>query len=279
MKTRHFPGNELAVPVGDAGPMRWLLADERWRPWALRAGDFIARGGAGGGEEILKQGANRLIFRMCAPSAETAGESVVVKAFPMSTLKNRLYRHRRYGRAEAANLLEAARRDLPVPKVLGYGTIRRWGLTYCTAVMMEDVRPRVIMRQLLQDAKSRPREQERILEVCRDILLKVYRAGCNNVDFNCQTVCLLPDLSGSPRLIDFQYVRFLPQPSARVLMFQAAYFGNACLRYTPPDIIDRWFERLLESIDADDPAYWRAVYEGFKPVSLSTSTSQRLALR
>ena len=109
------------------GGLCWYLADASFKGWAHRATDALLCDGQDSQRaEILKKADKRLIFRLKSPRVDYPHQSVVVKAFPMTgklnytALKLRLLRYRRYGPSEARNLLEAARRGLPVPQVFDW---------------------------------------------------------------------------------------------------------------------------------------------------------------
>ena len=203
------PYPQLPITVNMPGGFRWHLADIRWKEWAERANQRIV------GErddqpdvELLKKATRRLIFRLKASGTDSSEQSVVIKSYRMSGLKRRLFRYRRYGPSEAQNLLEAAKRGLPVPEVFGYGQLQQWLLVLDTMIMMEDLAPRRSAAELLREAKGQRQRQAEILDRILELFVRLYRTGCNNIDVREDSIWLSEDPSETGKIIDFHYVRF-----------------------------------------------------------------------
>ena len=271
------------------GGLCWYLADTSFKDWAQRATDALLCDGQDSPHaEILKKADKRIIFRLKSPRVDYFHQSVVVKAFPMTGklnytgLKLRLLRYRRYGLAEVRNLLEAARRGLPVPQVFGYGRIRRGPLVLNTMVMMEDLAPRRRVGVLLGEAQGQERRQERLLDRLLPVFAQLYRTGCNHIDVNLSSIWLSDNPQQEWKVNDFQFARFLDQPSPRVLMFQAAYFACVCSRKcaVPAKIMQAWVERLLTVAGIKNTSHWLEIYRGFlqNPDLLVLPEARRLAL-
>jgi serine/threonine protein kinase len=182
----------------------------------LNAPDSIAAG------DILKQDTNRFIIRhhtdMPSPS------SVVVKTFPMAKLKQRLWRYKRYGPTETANLIEALKRGLPVPELFGCFSQRRAGMTLSTGLVIEDF---VGARSVLDELSSNPFTSEISAALCQ-LLVKLHNCGCNHIDLNLNNIFL--GETGELKLIDFMYVAYHDCGSTRILAFQTAYVINGLTR-------------------------------------------------
>ena len=223
---RTYAYQQLPIVSQMPGGFCWYLADERWQDWARRANQEMVCGGEDQqGVEILKKGTRRLIFRLKGTEPNAAEQSVVVKSHRLSGLRKPLLRYRRYGPSEVRNLFEAAKRGLPVPKVFGYGELRRWWLVVDMMIMMEDLAPRRTAATWLRETKNQTQRQVEILDRILELFVRLYRAGCNHIDVNDKSIWLSDDPADVGKISDFQYTRFLDQPSAKVLMLQAAYFS------------------------------------------------------
>ena len=204
--------------------------------------------------------------------------SVVVKAFPLGGLRNRLYRYRRYGPSEAANLLEAGRRNIPVPRVYAYGQIASRRFVDCTMIMMEDLGGHRSVGEMLSFASTNEARQITLLRRTGALLLRLYQGRCNHIDVNPQSV-QVGETEADDRLIDFHYVKFLEKPSLRVLMFNLAYFANTVSDIVSEDLLHRWARWVLRELGIRDQAQnqWVSDYKVFRRRRLSRR--RRLAIR
>lgn len=196
---------------------------------------------------FFKREKRRLIFR----STISAGE-VAVKALPLNHLKARL-RYRRYAYAEAAHLLEAARRGLPVPKVLAYGENRKWGMVTWNAVVMAFLPHEPMRDRLLAGASAE--EIQHLLDRAGQLLAKLYRCGCNHIDFGPHAVMLHPEDPDQDHTLDLQYCRFdsgelRPETLAAV----AGYFAwsvSTNRDWISADVMQQWFQKHLALLNLD----------------------------
>lgn len=212
------------------------------------------------GGHYHKRDQRRLVFQVNSEDSP----DLVVKAMPLDTLRSRLA-HRRYARAEALNLLRAAENGLPVPTVYAFGECRRLGLVQWSAVIMEAL-PHTHLRERLL-VRPQDTELSQLLERASALLEKLYRAGCNHIDFGPHAVMLSAEGPDDDRLIDFQYCRFLSQPRADVLASQAGYFAwsvSTNRDWVTAETMERWFDAVLQRCglqsqkDALTPLYHQA---------------------
>ena len=274
---RISPYPQLPIVSRMGGGFFWYLSDSVWKQWAVQANSqLLDHQQERQDSQILKEGPRRFIFRLKSAQRHSPRQSVVVKSFPMTGLKMRLLRYRRYGPAEVGNLLEAAGRGLPVPQVFGYGQMQRGPLVLNTMVMMEDLAPRTTIGALLSEAQGQASRQGQILDRATPLFVQLYRKACNNVDVNPQSLWVSDDPGLGQRINDFQYTRFLNKPSPKVLMSQGAYFAHCCRSMVHPDILHEWIARLLVAADIEDADYWLEIYGRF--CSQRRTVAQRRAI-
>lgn len=266
------PIPELPIAMRSAG-MRWLLADERWRGLAESVGQIMQSPDPRSlGVEIFKQHDRRLVFRV-----KLDGDSAVAKSFPLRRVRHMLFRARRYGPASLRNLVQAARLALPVPRLYAYGERRTWGLIQNSVLVMEDLTPLLTAAQKLR-AASDDDERREILSLVAQLLIQLYRAGCNHVDIAGTNILISAD-NRIVRIIDLQYVRFLGHKSPSALMAQASRFRLSCAysHLAEEPILAEWIEALLAAAGLRKEDGWLDMYDRFffHPPSLR----KRLSLR
>ena len=259
------------------GGFHWKLCHDRWREPAVRLERFLAGDDKTNGIEVLKSSHGRVVARLHFGD-DMRLSSAVAKAFPMTTLKQRLFKHRRYALAEYRNLMQARASGLPVPEVFGFGVQKRFGLVYNSAVMMEDLHPRRTLSAILADSQGRQDVKDACMNASKIILLALYGAACHHIDVNGTAILSAADFSSPPRVIDFQYVRFLKQPSFRSLACMAGYLGWAFTIHCnfDRDYLDKWAEDLMKSAAVSDEKDWWETYS-FAVVS-DLSRHRRMAL-
>jgi tRNA A-37 threonylcarbamoyl transferase component Bud32 len=151
-------------------------------------------------------------------------------------------------------MLMAKERGLPVPTVYGYAEKRHHSLMVTdTAVMMEDFPSARTMRSVLTETPS-PDQRGRALAICGELVLQLYRAGCNHIDLSMGNIMLPVEDHEHGRLIDFMYATFLPSPSINVLCYMTAYLANSLTNFLPESVVRAWVESVLEQADGQGVA-------------------------
>ncbi len=225
----------------------WCLEGDHLRATADAAAGCMQNPARITQNDLLKQKRNRLIFRLCGRGSGAGFPSVLVKSFPMHNLKQRLYSYRRYGPREAANLLEAAARNIPVPCVYGYGIVTGGATVSSTAVMMEDLGDNRAIGTLLAAPGLSEDEKMGILNRAGNLLIRLFEGRCNHIDLNAQSMHLGPSPTDD-RLIDFHYSVFLKKPSLSVLLFHLAYFSDALGTAVSDDMCEAWVRKTLTDL-------------------------------
>jgi len=261
MKLFFKKGKDLPFSCRSSGGTCWQLLDPGWEACAQRAEDVLA-GRDGAGAELIRQTRSRDVFRI-RTGAGMEASIIIAKAFKLDRWNHRVFLSHRYGPREVRNLLHAARAGLPVPRVFGYGVKRRFMLVASMTILMEDLRPLRTAGELLELARNEPAKQAEILSRVTPLLISLHKAGCNHADFNKDAVFLDPRGAESPRVVDFQYARFLTQPSLNVLMFEAAFFRRSCAALVGQDVLAGWFETVLDSAEVADRQRWSAAHGKF----------------
>jgi tRNA A-37 threonylcarbamoyl transferase component Bud32 len=254
----------------------WLLVSDEFCQAADAAVSCIRNPAESCNLSLLKDSNNRFIFRLKVNSAGPDISSVIVKSFPMKRLKQRLYQYRRYGEREAANLLKAASRGIPVPRVYGYGQIGRFSLIDSTVVMMEDLNRHQSICDLISSVDLNDSGKIELLKRAGRLLVRLYEVGCNHIDISAQSVWL-SGADDDDRLIDFHYAAFHSQPSLTVLMFNMAYFVNSVNNLVSEVLLEPWVREVLTELSVTDTECWIELYRQFKSKRLSRK--QRLAIK
>jgi hypothetical protein len=266
-----------ALPVKVKSPRGfcWSLVGEQWHGAAERLERFFLPSAGTVGVQVLKHTFNRTVVRILPASEDLL--PAVAKVFPMRSLRQYLYRWRRYAPSEAAKLLEAARRGLPVPAVYGLGLHRRWGLMRRSAVLMEDLAPLRPVGQLLRDSDGDAARQREIIMATVDVFVQMHNVGCCNLDINKGSVFLSEDLKAPARVVDFQYAWFVEEPDDEGLAYQAAHFSAWCLPEVSPGLTAEWAAALMERAGVADKAGWWRLYT--QHASYPLTRRERMKLR
>lgn len=238
---RRPPGLE---PFTVAPNSRWWLAGPENLPTARLATAQILDPGAIPAERLLKSGTRRLVFAL--PDARGAPERLV-KAFPLSGVRVRL-KAWKYAPSEAGNLMEAARRRIPVPATCGWGEERRHGLVVWNAVLMERIQGRNFAEVMGDAADDEARRSW--LDRTTTLLSRVFVAACNHIDLKPEAL-IFADQAAADRVIDFQYCRFQDRPRIDTWMAQAGHFAYWWDRELNPDpvLVDYWLESLFQKLE------------------------------
>lgn len=254
----------------------WLLRSDEFYQAADAAISYALHPNESLNGFLIKESSNRSVFRLKVDSERSDISSVIVKSFPMKHLYQRLYRYRRYGPREAAHLLKAKSRGIPVPGIYGYGQISSLGLVDSTIVMMEDLNRHQSISDIFSAADLQDSGKIEILKRMGSLLVRLYEGSCNHIDINGQSI-LLGATQVDDRLIDFHYVAFHQQPSLTVLMFNMAYFGNSIGDAVSEALLESWVRETLTQLSITDSDPWIEAYREFKSKRLSRK--QRLAIR
>lgn len=232
--------------------LKWWLRDEGMFDAASYAGsvaEVAIKGDKLGDVKIFKQTHRKAIFRFS--NNDSDGRTYVAKVFLLNHLSHRLSYHL-YGMDEAAKLIEAGRRGIKVPQVLGYGHIYdRIGLVRASIVILENMSELRPIGEVL--SKSSATRQCEIFMSTIPLFVQLYRVGCNHIDINSGAI-MLKEKDALPEffLLDFQHARFYDKPDNEILMFEAGYFARSCRTYISTEIAYRWLEKLLTAVGIKD---------------------------
>ncbi len=266
---QNLPHNYYAAPGTS-----WYLNSRELEPKAQIISDYISNPFFTPEKiQLLKQGPRRLIFRIMPVNSKP----VVIKSFPFKTLKDKIYRHRRYAPNEAKNLFIASDRSIPVPQILGYGEMSRYRLVLANMIMMEDLNEHTTFMDLLKDCGpsfALALLQKRITP----IFLSLYHGRCNNIDVNNNSIRLHLTDPRKDKVIDFQYTNYLNKPSITTLIYQTAHYGRSISKHGfDEELLEEWVVGILKTLSIKDTDRWIKTYRKFfitKP-----PRSDRLKLR
>ena len=222
----------------------WQLMDDSWVSAAESATEKILHPQLIEASRLLKMGTRRLIFSVPGPSPREI--DAVVKAFPLNGLRQRL-KHKKYAPSEALNLDNARRKGLPVPTLFGVGSQRHLGLVTWNAVLMEYIQGQTLGEAIRCAVREAGLGDLQIRVTHLFSLL--FHSGCNHIDLRPDAL-IMGSTKSDDRIIDFQYCRFLSDPSAVTIGAQAGYFAH-WLQKSMPDsaFLNGWPERLFDTLD------------------------------
>ena len=269
--------NEIraALPV-DLSPTphsHWLVKNRECSAAVDAVNSHLSGGTGSYAVEQLKVAVNRDIFRCTLTERPLR---FVAKTFPMGSIKQQISSYKRYGPTEARNLIEARKRNLPVPELYGFGWQQRGFRIKRTMVLIEDLQgfsPLTTIQNVTDEMA-----QLAILRPVADALLNLYAAGCNHIDLSVSNIFVNDRNPANIRLIDFMYVVYLPAGSTNVLAFHAAYLSDSLRQYGVAEKTCReWAKELFSrGVIAAAPGELISKYDSFRGRRLSRK--QRLAL-
>jgi len=260
----------------------WHLADPRW----AAAAESVSRVARADGEamplgdvQVLCERGRRRVLRVA--THESGHATVVAKVFTLSSFHRRVLHqamgYNRYALGEATNLMTAAQRGLPVPRVYGYGRAQgRWRLIQTDFLLIEDLASCVPVGQLLDRHAADPGLCAEIMDRTIPVFVGLFRTGCNHIDVNPDAILVEGNDITKAFVLDFEHAVFSPTPRMEILSFEAAYFARGCQRWVDKDMIDRWFTRLVEAIGVTDPGGVKRLTDRFRHyLSRAMSRSER----
>lgn len=233
-----------------SGPQRikWWLKDQSLIPVAQSIAETIrniATHVLCPDIRIFKLNERKAVFWAHHP--RDPARSFVVKAFFLNRFEHR-FKHHRYGRDEAANILTARDRGISAPELFAYGQItNRLAFVKVSIITLEylpDLSPiRALMRTKSED------ECSRLFMRTIPLFVSLYKARCKHIDINTANV-MLSEHSINPGvfLLDFQHAEFFDKPSTEVLMFEAGYFARSCRNFVPVKTITEWLDKLMTAV-------------------------------
>ncbi len=246
----------------------WWLLEDRLESCIADVVPLIQDASLIAEQNILKQGTRRLIFRH-----STNDTCFLIKAFPLDTLRSRL-QYRKYAYNETVNLITAQERGIPVPKLYGYGYLKRGPLVVWNAVCQEFVdMPNM---EMLLNTQSNVKQRYGLVKRSLPLFKCLYETGCNHIDFKPGSILL--GQGGIGIIIDFQYVSYLTKPSPVVLAAQAGYFAwDVCIKnkWIEKVIMREWFDELLNCLCLEPSRELITIFE--RTMTKRYSIKQRLA--
>ncbi|MDC0316684.1 lipopolysaccharide kinase InaA family protein [Verrucomicrobia bacterium] len=206
---------------------KWHVKNLKWSNCLSCISEILVKKNKSTAEEgLLKLSKNRYILRYeneC--HFESLPASVIVKGFPMSKIKQRIYKYFKYGHAEFNNLNEALYRGLPAPKVFALGVRKNVFFVNYTALVIEDFKYYIPISEVLRNNCSDSVLIKKVLEKVGVLLIELYNKACNHIDVNPDNI-LYSYENDDLRIIDFMYVNFMETPSNKCLAFNASYFSE-----------------------------------------------------
>ncbi len=178
---------------------------------------------------------------------KTHNPPIVVKGFSYEdSFTKKLIRHKLFAFDEAANLIIAKKRNLPVPNVEAFAQQKKGILCTKSLVAMEylntGIHPTHIFRKKVNSSLS----FEDVMKRMGKLLLELYRAGCNHVDAHGTSFLIDENNPDNDKIIDFQFAVFHKRPMPNILSHHLSFLGRRELAHFSAEFIDNWAKEILQ---------------------------------
>lgn len=242
--------NILPIRISAGNPLsHWLVMDQTLADCVKNVVNLVNNPDLIKNTNLLKYAKRRLVFKHC-----TKDQNFIIKAFPLDSFGKKL-KHKKYALAEACNILRARQMGIPTPKLLGFGMQKCLCLVSWNAVLLEYIANSSM--ELMLGNMENLSQRYHLLEKAYPLFRILYESGCNHIDFKPGSI-YLNDVEA--KIIDFQYVAFLPEPSLHVLAAQAGYFAwNVSIKnnWVAVTNMKDWFSGLLDYLNVqEDNEMW-----------------------
>lgn len=226
------------LPAHVAGPAsKWCVKDIILADTLQNISDLISNPELIKTPDLLKQAKRRLVFTHTVDNLK-----YVIKAFPLDSIEKKL-QHKKYAYSEARNMLRAQRLGIPSPELFGLGYQKRHLLINYNALLMEYL-PYSSMEKKLNDCGDILGRLS-LLQAAYPLFRILYETGCNHIDFKPGSIHMD---DAELKVIDFQYVIYVRQPSLMILAAQAGHFAwDVSVRnnWVTMEKMQKWFDGLL----------------------------------
>lgn len=241
MIRKHFPG----FLYEQIGRFRWCCADKSYLPLVHKISEDYST-------LLLENSASRhshISFKYDHPFPCPA--PVFIKIQNVRHMKQKIketlgLRHRYYGRrfgiAECKNLRTAKKADIPCPNIYAVGEARKGMLIDSYVVILEYLSGYRTLSDALLEATT-DSEKKILLNKTASVVFDLYNKGMFHNDFSSKNLMFPVSGENAYRIVDFEYVRFVPRPSPILPAFQLGY------------LYKKWCKDVMEEKMFDDWAY------------------------
>lgn len=256
---------------------RWHLAEKNLTPLAQAVTDTIRTGenNVFCDIQVLKQNDRKVISLV--PDPLKAGMHVA-KTFYLKSLPRKL-KYYKYGLDEAANIIIASEKGIPVPRLEGYGHIyNRFGVITASVLLLEYLEGLKTVSELLAQSRGDESVCSRILMRTIPIFTALFSAGCNHIDVNGGAIMLSENDDGKVSILDFQYAKYMDKPSAEVLMAETGRLIRTFSDYVSEKTISHWLEGIFSAISISSEEEKQRLFlrfQYYRTVSFELSRKER----
>ncbi len=189
--------------------------------------------------KVLKLGTRR-----CIISIDTDDGPLVIKSFPLTTLREK-FKYKKYGLAEITHNKKASLLGIPTPKYYAYFESRRFGLVDINGCVMEHLTNYSPLEEIRM-------EKPETYALAIPTLANLFSTGVNHIDISPSNIFYSEDLTDF-RIIDWQYCSFCRPRNPLQLATQAAHFLRGITPALDPGIQSEWLDQLYQATSPDIP--------------------------
>ncbi len=250
--------------------LQWYMADkDDFSESSLSMIEAVTEGTVAGGAGAIfyKNTPTRKIYRL-----ELDESTVVVKSFSFrDSWSRKLFRHKFYAFDEAANLIHAKNKGVPVPKLLAFAEQKGAVFCYQSLVVMEYAENTFHPTDVFSGQINSDISKDLILERVGNLLLSLYYAGCNHIDTHGSSFLIHRLDEEKDVVIDLQFAVFHHQPRPNILSYQLSHLVRSINAYFERSYLDEWAHSILERVENNDVEYQYLRYKRHLEEKIPTS--------
>jgi tRNA A-37 threonylcarbamoyl transferase component Bud32 len=178
-------------------------------------------------------------------------------------LKHKYYGYR-FGIAEALNLLKAQAAGVNCPDIYAIGEVKKGLLIDSYIVILEYLSEYKTLSDALKKAKTDAAKQK-LLANTESIILDLFNKGVYHSDFSSKNIMFSLPKENTYKVVDFEYIRFLPDPNASLLAFQLGYlYQKWCSSFIEEKAYDKWVDMMLRRFPNSNDNNTKNLYDQAK---------------
>lgn len=165
--------------------------------------------------------------------------------------KHKYYGYR-FGIAEALNLLKAKKAGVLCPDIYAIGEVQKGLLIDSYIVVMEYLSGYKTLSDALSEAETES-VQQNLLDNTALAVTDLFQKGIFHSDFTSKNIMFAPESNSIYKVVDFEYIRFIPEPNGHMLAFLLGYlYKKWCSNFLNETLYDRWALELIQRFNGSE---------------------------